>query len=40
MNIILVIFDSLRKDCMGTYGSPPWGAVQTPQFDAFARQSL
>jgi len=40
MNIILVIFDSLRKDCMGVYGSPPWGKVRTPHFDAFARESL
>jgi arylsulfatase A-like enzyme len=40
MNIILVIFDSLRKDCVGAYGSPPWGRVQTPHFYAFARQSL
>ncbi|MBA7565769.1 hypothetical protein ES708_07454 [subsurface metagenome] len=40
MNIILVIFDSLRKDCMGVYGSPPWGKVYTPHFDAFARESL
>lgn len=40
MNIILVIFDSLRKDCVGTYGSPPWGKVHTPHFDAFAEQSL
>ncbi|MBS1251683.1 MAG: Multifunctional alkaline phosphatase superfamily protein PehA [Anaerolineales bacterium] len=40
MNIILVIFDSLRKDCVGAYGSPPWGKVHTPHFDAFAEQSL
>jgi len=40
MNVILVIFDSLRKDCMGVYGSPPWGKVHTPHFDAFARESL
>ena len=40
MNIILVIFDSLRKDCVGVYGSPPWGAVDTPRFDAFASESL
>ncbi|MBA7564883.1 hypothetical protein ES708_06552 [subsurface metagenome] len=40
MNIVLVIFDSLRKDCIGVYGSPPWGKVYTPHFDAFARQSL
>ena len=40
MNIVLVIFDSLRKDCVGVYGSPPWGKVQTPHFDAFARESV
>jgi len=40
MNVILVIFDSLRKDCVGVYGSPPWGKVHTPHFDAFAKQSL
>lgn len=40
MNIILVFFDSLRKDCVGVYGSPPWGKVETPHFDDFARQSL
>ncbi len=40
MNIVLVIFDSLRKDCMGVYGSPPWGKVYTPHFDAFAKESL
>lgn len=40
MNIILIIFDTLRKDCIGAYGQPPWGAVQTPHLDAFASQSL
>ena len=40
MNIILMIFDSLRKDCVGVYGGPPWGAVHTPHFEAFAAQSL
>jgi arylsulfatase A-like enzyme len=40
MNIILVIFDSLRKDCVGIYGRGPWGEVYTPHFDAFARESL
>ncbi|MFH0796607.1 MAG: sulfatase [Candidatus Omnitrophota bacterium] len=39
-NIILVIFDSLRKDCVGVYGSPPWGKVFTPHFDVFAKESL
>ena len=40
MNIILVVFDSLRKDCVGVYGPPPWGPVHTPHFDAFAKESL
>jgi len=40
MNIILVVFDSLRKDCVGVYGSPPWGKVYTPHFDTFAKESL
>jgi len=40
MNIILVIFDSLRKDCVGVYGRPPWGKVHTPHFDAFAKESV
>ncbi len=40
MNIVLMIFDSLRKDCVGVYGSPPWGQVHTPCFDAFAREAL
>jgi len=40
MNIILVVFDSLRRDCVGVYGSPPWGKVHTPHFDSFAKESL
>ena len=40
MNIILVVFDSLRRDCVGVYGSPPWGKVDTPHWDDFAEQSL
>jgi arylsulfatase A-like enzyme len=40
MNIVLAVFDSLRKDCIGAYGSSPWGEVQTPHFDAFAEESL
>ena len=39
-NIILVIFDTLRKDCVGVYGSPPWGKVRTPHLDALASESL
>ena len=40
MNIILVVFDSLRKDSINVLGAPPWGRVQTPHFDAFAAESL
>lgn len=40
MNIIQVVFDSLRRDCVGAYGSPPWWRVETPHLDAFAAQSL
>jgi len=40
MNIVLVVFDSLRKDSIGCYGSPPWGAVHTPHLDALAEESL
>ena len=40
MNIILVISDSLRKDCLGVYSSPHWGKVRTPHFNAFASESL
>lgn len=40
MNIILVIFDTLRKDCIGAYGQPPWGKVHTPNLDRFAEASL
>ncbi len=40
MNIILIIFDTLRKDCIGVYGEPFWGKVYTPHFDAFSKESL
>jgi len=40
MNIVLVVFDSLRKDCLGAYGAPPWGKVHTPSLDAFAREAM
>ena len=39
-NVVLVIFDSLRKDSVGAYGSPPWGEVRTPHLDALAAESL
>ena len=38
MNVILVVFDSLRKDSINVLGAPPWGPVQTPHFDAFAAE--
>jgi len=46
MNVVLVVLDSLRKDCIGCYndgepGNPPWGwKVQTPHLDALAAESL
>ena len=40
MNIVLVVFDSMRKDCLGCYGQPPWGKVHTPRLDALAAESL
>lgn len=40
MNVILVIFDSLREDCIGCLGSPYWGKVHTPNLDKFAEESL
>ncbi len=47
MNVVLVVFDTLRKDCLGCYAdTPPWtwldetGPVRTPNLDAFARESL
>ena len=39
MNIILVVFDSLRKDCMGCYGPAPWWPVDTPHLDKLAAES-
>ena len=38
-NVVLVVFDSLRKDCVGAYGQPPWGKVKTPNLDALASES-
>ncbi|MCD6221837.1 sulfatase [bacterium] len=41
MNVVLVIFDSLRKDCVGCYKeNPSWGKVETPFFDKFSEESL
>jgi arylsulfatase A-like enzyme len=38
-NIVMVVFDSLRKDCVGAFGQPPWGEVETPNLDALASES-
>ncbi|MFO7956988.1 MAG: sulfatase [Candidatus Brocadiia bacterium] len=40
MNVVLVMFDSLRKDCIGTYGEAPWGPVHTPHLDALAEEAM
>jgi len=40
MNVILVIFDSLREDCVECLGTPPWGKVFTPNLDRFAEESF
>jgi len=40
MNVILIIFDSLRKDCIGCFGSPPWGEVYTPNLNEFSKESF
>ena len=40
-HIILVVFDSLRRDAVGAYGTPPeWGAISTPHLDRFASESV
>ena len=41
MNVVLVIFDTLRYDAVGCNDQPPpWGPVATPNLDAFARESV
>ena len=37
MNVVLVVFDTLRKDHLGAYGND-W--IRTPNFDAFAAQAI
>ncbi len=39
MNIVLVVFDSLRKDCVGCYNPPSWGKVKTPHLSTLANES-
>lgn len=40
MNIILLIFDSLRKDSINVLGNPSWGKIKTPNLDSFAKESF
>ena len=37
MNIVVIISDSLRWDCLGCYGN---GWARTPNLDRFARESV
>lgn len=40
-HVVLVVFDSLRRDAVGAYGAPaPWSAIRTPNLDAFAAESV
>src|SRR3954470_19180984 len=40
-HVILVVFDTLRRDAVSCYGTPPpWGAIATPNLDAFAAESV
>jgi arylsulfatase A-like enzyme len=44
-NVVLVVFDTLRKDALGCYEqTPDWGpdfpAIGTPRLDAFAAESV
>jgi arylsulfatase A-like enzyme len=40
-HVILIVFDTLRRDAVGAYGVPtPWGSIATPNLDRFARESI
>jgi arylsulfatase A-like enzyme len=45
-HVVLIIFDTLRRDAVGCYGTPPpWAstlsaAIATPNLDAFAKESV
>ncbi len=43
-NVILIISDTLRRDCVGAYGPPPWFADRsrsfTPHLDRFAERCV
>ena len=40
-HIVLVLFDTLRKDAVAQYGlPPPGGKIETPHLDAFGREAV
>ena len=39
MKVIYIMADSLRRDHVGAYGSPPWGDIHTPNINRFAQSS-
>jgi arylsulfatase A-like enzyme len=39
-NVVLIIFDSLREDCIEGIGVPPWGEVRTPNLKSFLQESF
>jgi len=40
-HVVLIVFDTLRRDAVGCYGTPPdWARMATPHLDAFARESV
>jgi hypothetical protein len=39
MRVIYAMADSLRRDHVGTHGSPPRGEIYTPNIDRFAQSS-
>jgi len=36
MRVIYVMADSMRRDHVSVYGTPPWGPIQTPSLEQFA----
>ncbi len=40
-HVILIVFDTLRRDALGCYAeAPDWGAIHTPNLNAFARDAV
>ena len=40
MNVVLIIFDSFRKECIKCFDAPPWRNVYTPNLARFAEESF